>query len=123
MKLTISLGQMDVRLGDPAGNLRTVAAMTAEAARRGSDVVVFPELWSTGYDLENAAAYATPTDTGIFAAVANLAREHGVAILGSCLALLGPGQIGNTALFVGPQGQVWGEYSKMHLFRLTAEEQ
>lgn len=123
MKLTISLGQMDVRLGDPAGNLRTVAAMTAEAARRGSDVVVFPELWSTGYDLENAAAYATPTDTGIFAAVANLAREHGVAILGSCLALLGPGQIGNTALFVGPQGQVWGEYSKMHLFRLMAEEQ
>ena len=45
MKLTISLGQMDVILGQPMKNLEQVAAMTAEAARRGSDVVVFPELW------------------------------------------------------------------------------
>ena len=53
MKLTLSLGQMNVQLGQPEVNLARVSAWTAEAARRGSALVLFPELWSTGYDLEN----------------------------------------------------------------------
>lgn len=123
MKLTISLGQMDVKLGDPAANWETVQTMTAEAKRRGSDMVVFPELWSTGYDLENAAAYATATDAGIFSQVAALAQTHQIAILGSCLSLLGEGQFGNTAVYFAANGRSLGEYSKLHLFRLMQEEQ
>ncbi|WP_420627757.1 carbon-nitrogen family hydrolase [Candidatus Leptofilum sp.] len=123
MKTTISLGQMDVKLGDPAANWRTVQAMTAEAARRGSDLVVFPELWSTGYDLENAASYATRTDAGLFAQVAALAKQHQIAILGSCLSLLGKGAFGNTAIYFDANGRSLGEYSKLHLFRLMQEEQ
>ncbi len=123
MNLTLSLGQMDVKLGDPAANWETVKKMTAEAARRGSDLVVFPELWSTGYDLENAAEYATPTDAGIFAQVAALAQTHEIAILGSCLSLLGEGQFGNTAVYFDGNGRSLGEYSKLHLFRLMQEEQ
>lgn len=121
--LTISLGQMDVRLGDPAANWHTVQTMTAEAKRRGSDVVVFPELWSTGYDLENAAKYATPTDAGLFAQVAALAQTHQIAILGSCLSLMGEGKFGNTAVYFDANGRSLGEYSKLHLFRLMQEEQ
>lgn len=123
MKLTISLGQMDVKLGDPAANWQTVQEMTAEAKRRGTDLVVFPELWSTGYDLENAAQYATPTDAGIFAQVAALAQTHQIAILGSCLSLLGEGQFGNTAVYFDGSGRSLGDYSKLHLFRLMQEEQ
>ena len=121
--LTISLGQMDVKLGNPAENWRTVQQMTAEASRRGSDLVVFPELWSTGYDLENAANYATRTDAGLFAQVAALAQEHQIAILGSCLSLLGEGEFGNTAVYFDKYGRSLGEYSKLHLFRLMQEEQ
>jgi omega-amidase len=123
MKLTISLGQMDVQLGQPEKNLAVVKLMAAEAARRGSDVLVLPELWSTGYDLENPAAYATTSDQGIFDAVAQLAREHRLHILGSCLSLLAEGQYGNTAVLFGPDGRSLGEYSKIHLFRLMQEEQ
>lgn len=123
MQVSISLGQMDVQLGKPETNLETVAAMTAEAARRGSQLVVFPELWSTGYDLERAAVYATTTDLGIFAQVAALARQHSIYILGSCLSLLGEGQYGNTAVLFDDQGRNVAEYSKMHLFRLMDEDQ
>ncbi|MCB8949745.1 MAG: carbon-nitrogen family hydrolase [Ardenticatenaceae bacterium] len=114
---------MDVKLGNPAENWRTVQQMTAEASRRGSDLVVFPELWSTGYDLENAANYATRTDAGLFAQVAALAQKHQIAILGSCLSLLGEGQFGNTAVYFDKYGRSLGEYSKLHLFRLMQEEQ
>jgi omega-amidase len=123
MRLTISLGQMDVSLGEPEQNLGRVKTLAAEAGRRGSDVLVLPELWSTGYDLENAAAYATTIDQGIFETVAELAGEHKLHILGSCLSLLGEGRYGNTAVLFGPDGQVAGHYSKVHLFRLMEEEQ
>lgn len=123
MNQTISLGQMNVKLGDPAANWQTVQTMTAEAKRRGSDLVIFPELWSTGYDLENAASYATPTDAGLFAQVAALAKQHQIGILGSCLSLLGEGRFGNTAVYFDSNGRSLGEYSKLHLFRLMQEEQ
>jgi omega-amidase len=122
VKLNLSLGQMDVQLGRPEANLAVVRQMAAEAARRGSDLLVLPELWSTGYDLERAADHAAPLDRGIFAETAALARELGLAILGSCLSLLGPGQYGNTAVLFGTQGQILGSYSKAHLFRLMEEE-
>jgi predicted amidohydrolase len=114
---------MDVTLGDPERNLARVVALTAEAARRDSAVVVFPELWSTGYDLENAGRHATHTDAGMFAAMADLARQHHLALVGSCLSLLGPEKYGNTAVYVSPDGEVTAAYSKMHLFRLMDEDQ
>lgn len=122
MKLTISLGQIDVKLGDPEANLAKVAEMSREAARRRSDIVLFPELWSTGYDLENASRYATPTDEGIFAETAALARENKLSILGSCLSWQGEGRFGNTAVLHDKQGTAVAEYSKTHLFRLMDEE-
>ena len=64
MKLKISLGQFDVKLGRPAENLETVRRLTAEAAQRGSDMVVFPELWPTGYDLENIIEAFNYVETG-----------------------------------------------------------
>lgn len=123
MKLTIALGQMDVQLGEPERNWQTVVAMVEDAAARQADILVLPELWSTGYDLENAAAYATSTDQGIFARVADLSRQHNLHILGSCLSLLGENRFGNTAVWFDSQGQNLAVYSKIHLFRLMAEEQ
>lgn len=120
-QLTISLAQIDITLGQPEANLAKVRHWTAEAARRGSDLVVFPELWSTGYDLENAPQHATPTTAGVFASVAALARQHHIYILGSCLAELAGGGVGNTAVLHTPTGDIAATYSKLHLFQLMAE--
>ena len=123
MKLTISLAQMDIVFGDPQANLAVVNDLAAEAARRGSDVLVLPELWSTAYDLENAPKHATATDAGIFAAVADLAAEHQLHIAGSCLSVLGEGAYGNTLTWHDNTGALKADYSKLHLFRLMQEEQ
>ena len=76
MKMKISLAQMDILLGRPDENLAKARNMTAQAAGQGSDVIVFPELWSTGYDLENASKYAAPTDKGIFAEMLQYLPSH-----------------------------------------------
>ncbi len=123
MKLTVSLGQMNVQLGQPVKNLESVQKVTAVSSQNSADLIVFPELWSTGYDLENAAAYATPTDQGVFQQIAELARSNNIHMLGSNLSLMGEGQFGNTAVFFNNHGKSIGEYSKIHLFRLMNEEQ
>ncbi len=119
--MKISLAQMDVLLGKPDENLAKARDMTVRAAERGSDLVIFPELWSTGYDLENAAVHSVPIDEGVFVRMSLLAREHNIHVLGSCLSLLGPGRSGNTAVFFDNNGKMLGEYTKVHLFRLMDE--
>ncbi len=123
MKLTISLAQMDVKLGDPAANLATVQRLSAEAAATSADLLVLPELWSTGYDLTNAERHATAETDGIFAQVSGLARTHQLAIVGSCLATDDLGRVTNTATFHDRDGSLLASYSKLHLFRLMDEDQ
>jgi predicted amidohydrolase len=112
---------MDIALGEPDKNLAKVRELAAEAARRGSDILVLPELWSTGYDLERAADYAAPIDGGVFAETATLAQEYGLHILGSCLSLMGEGRYGNTAVLFDLNGAAVGNYSKIHLFQPMGE--
>ena len=121
MELTISLAQMDIALGQPQVNLAKAQELTAEARRRGSDVVLFPELWSTGYDLEKAEQYATGLDEGLFAELAALARENAIHICGSLLSLQ-DGRYHNTAPLFSPAGERLGHYSKIPLFRLMDDD-
>ncbi len=121
MSFRISLAQMDILLGKPDENLAKARQMTAQAAEQGANIIVFPELWSTGYDLANAAAHSAPVDEGIFAEMSSLADEYDIHVLGTCLSLLEPNRFGNTAVFFSPDGQILGEYTKIHLFRLMNE--
>ena len=74
-KVSISLGQMQIKLARVEDNLETAERMIAEAAESQSQLIVLPELWSTGYDLENASDYADELGAGMFAQLAkNSAR-------------------------------------------------
>src|SRR5690349_18634960 len=85
MELTIGVAQLDLALGDPAANLASVRAAASQAASAGVDLLVLPELWGSGYDLERAGALSAALGEGLFAATADLARELKLAICGSLL--------------------------------------
>jgi predicted amidohydrolase len=118
--MTVSLAQIDVKDGDPRKNWATMQEYTQEAARRGSDLVVFPELWDNGYALENAKNTASTLSGGLFAQVAALARSANVHILGSMLEKRGVG-VCNTCAIFSPRSGVMGAYRKIHLFGLMNE--
>ena len=128
---------MDIRFGDPAANFATVTRMTEEAKRRGSDLILFPELWSTAYDLTRASRYASSLTSGLFAEISALSRRTGIHILGSTLSRLASdglpsereqapalqNNFGNTLTVFSPDGTLLADYSKIHLFRLMDEHQ
>lgn len=118
--IAISLGQMRIRLARVEDNLATVERMISQAASRGSDLIVLPELWSTGYDLENAADYAAELGAGMFEQLADNARANKIAVFGSILERQGD-QIMNCATYHDAEGELCGVYRKIHLFRLFDE--
>jgi omega-amidase len=115
MKLTLSLGQMQISYDDPEANFEHMRAWTVEAARRGSDLALFPELWYSGYDLEKWPRYAAPLGEGLFARVSALARENHLALGGSMLELR-DGRPYNTFVLFDAEGQSRAVYRKLHLF-------
>jgi len=120
--ITISLFQFDYCPGHRDGHLEQVRAAAAEAAARGSQVLLLPELWYSGYDLKNAAALAAPMGEGSFALASGLAREHNLHLCGSLLCRERDGSVRNRAVLHGPDGGVVGWYDKVHLFPKLSED-
>lgn len=121
MNLKISLAQVAFRFGEVEENFAHARKWILEAVKRRSDLVLLPELWASGFDLENWERYATPLDKGIFKRLTNLAREYKIAI-GSSLLESRQGRAFNTFVLHGNDGRIWGIYRKIHRFRLLQEE-
>jgi predicted amidohydrolase len=111
---------MDVPQGQPEANLARAREFAAKAQRAGADLLLLPELWLHGYDLEHAPEWAAPLGEGGFAEMASLAREFQLHLVGSTLERHAGG-VSNTAALYGPTGELLGSYRKMHLFRLMQE--
>jgi len=113
--MRIAYAQIEPRLGDLDANREMLRRAVAEAA--GADLVVLPELASSGYnfaDEAQAAATAEESDGETTAVLTAACREHGVhAVCG--LNEREGGQRYNSAVVVGPEGLL-GVYRKMHLF-------
>ena len=115
--------QMDVAKGDRAANHAAVRRLAAEAVRLCSpEVIVLPELWSTGYALERAAALASPEGVLDAEFLGGLARELGTAFAGGSVLASRGGQVFNHAQVIDREGRYLAGYDKAHLFRLMDED-
>ena len=92
--LKIALAQLNPTVGDIAGNFEKVKRAHADASRKGADLIVFPELFVTGYPPEDLVLKPA------FAAAARAATEALASDIGN-----GP------ALIVGT---VWPEAGKVY---------
>ena len=45
--------QIDIKLGDKAGNLRKMTNCCRKAAEKGAHIIIFPELTLTGYNIDD----------------------------------------------------------------------
>lgn len=121
MEITIALAQMAVALGRPKENKVTAQGLAAQAVAQGADLLLLPELWATGYDLDRARQYTAPLDSGHFALMADLARTHQLYVAGTALEANPNGRPFNTAALYGPDGNCVDAYRKVHLWAPLGE--
>lgn len=110
--------QLAPEVGHKRANLDKTAEFIGQAAREGAQIIVLPELCSSGYVFESRAEAASLADayidgetTGLWV---GLARDLGVHIVGG-FAERASGELFNTAAVIGPLGRI-GLFRKVHLW-------
>ncbi len=121
MKLKVALAQISVVRSDPEANLAGAEPLVAQAAGRGSSLICFPEMWTTGFDWK-ANRRLAPGQEKTIARVGQMARRHRLWLNGSLLALDEAGRIANTSVLFNPAGEQVALYRKAHLFSLLHED-
>ncbi|MCZ8518815.1 MULTISPECIES: carbon-nitrogen family hydrolase [Paenibacillus] len=123
-KWNLALLQMDIVIGEPDRNYAKLEALLEEAvaAEVKPDVLVFPEMWNTGYALDRIQDLADRDGERTQALLSAFSRKHGVLIVGGSIAERRSDGVYNTIYAYDREGGKVGEYSKIHLFRLMDEE-
>ncbi|MCI3274802.1 carbon-nitrogen family hydrolase [Streptomyces cylindrosporus] len=112
-----SLIQIAVDEGESVGERRRrVAALVREQA--GSDLVVLPELWTTGaFAYEEFGPEAEPIEGPTHEAMAKAASDAGVWLHAGSIPERDPeGPLYNTSLVFSPSGDLVAAYRKIHRF-------
>lgn len=106
--------------GDPAAASALGLRILREAAAGGADLVLFPEMWSTGYSLPIDPSLALPVDGPWVDGFRDLAAELGVGVAITLLAEH-PGGPTNTTLVIGRRGDVLLRQDKVHTCSFDSE--
>ncbi|WP_338897139.1 carbon-nitrogen family hydrolase [Streptomyces sp. TG1A-60] len=95
---------------------RRVASLVREQA--GADLVVLPELWTTGaFAFESFTAEAEPLEGPTYEAMAKAASDAGVWLHAGSIPERDPdGPLYNTSLVFSPSGDLAAAYRKIHRF-------
>lgn len=121
MKILISMAQLHINFGDPSKNFERASQMIAQAARAHANCILFPELWTSGYDFENRFLHVQ-ANLSILEKLADLAKTYQIAIGGSYLEAHGRKLLFNTHTWLIPGDPSSIKYRKIHLFRLMDED-
>jgi predicted amidohydrolase len=116
-KIKIALAQMSSKREDKKANIAKIEVTTAKAKAQGADLVIFPELFLTGYVVRDQIYELAETIPGPSTQkIIQLAKEKGMHIIFGMpeLSEKTRATIFNTAVLVGPDGVI-GKYRKMYL--------
>jgi N-carbamoylputrescine amidase len=115
---TVGLVQMRCST-DPEDNLQRACEGLREAARRGAQVACLPELFRTRYfcQKEDSALFdlAEPIPGPTTEALARVALETRMVVVGSIFERRTAGLYHNTAVVIDADGTIRGLYRKMHI--------
>ncbi len=123
--ITLAVVNFRVKSGDKEGNLRRMEDMSRAAARRGADMILFPEMCLMGYDYFTQESIpreeklkVTETTAGPSTKrMEKIAKEEGIYIIFGMSEKKSEDadKIYNSAVVLGPEGLI-GSYQKIHPF-------
>ncbi|AOH55302.1 hydrolase [Peribacillus muralis] len=121
MKWKIACIQMDIAFGQPDINYQHAEQWVEKAVNAAADIVILPELWTTGYDLTRLNEIGDVEAEKTIGFIKNMARKHQIHIVGGSIAKKTHKGIYNTMIIIDKNGNLVKEYDKLHLFQLMDE--
>jgi len=115
---------MDIELGNPRTNFDKVFALTDKITqiKEKPDVIVLPELWTTGYSFNNIKDMVSEEGKESANFLGKLSKKYGVWFIGGSVIASTPTGIVNRAQVINPRGELITTYDKVHLFGLMDED-
>jgi len=120
--MKVALLQMDIALGNIEANRQKALSMIKDGLTQGAELFVLPEMWTTGYKLDEIHQLAEPCDGPTVKMLQQVAKDNSVEIITGSIAEARDGKVYNTAYAIDKTGAVIAKYSKIHLIGLMAEE-
>ncbi len=121
MNWKIACIQMDIAFGQPEVNYQAAEQLIDKAIQSNPDIIVLPELWTTGYDLTRLEKIADLEASKTISFLQTLAKKYHVHFVGGSIAKKTSDGIYNTMLMINNKGEFVKDYDKLHLFQLMDE--
>ena len=118
--MTTYLVQMNSVWEDKPASLAKARQLITNAKPAPGSLIVLPEMFATGFSVETKIT-AEPEQGSTEQFLIEIAREHCCAVLGGLVTQDAEGRCMNQSLFITPEGQVLGRYTKNQPFSLGGE--
>ncbi|MDZ7699923.1 MAG: nitrilase-related carbon-nitrogen hydrolase [Deltaproteobacteria bacterium] len=118
--MRIAAAQMDIAWHDRTANHNHARPLAKEAKASGSEILIFPEMFSTGFSMDTAVT-GEPKNGATPTFLRSLARDLRMVVVGGfAMADTGKKPM-NVALTVDPWGKDLALYAKIHQIALLEE--
>lgn len=120
----VAIIQLQVELADKAANFSRVQRLVEKAMAMAAtpDIIVLPELWSTGYALKDLPRLASSNGDEEAEFLGELARSYKVWFAGGSVAAMTDKGISNRAQIIDRKGRLQKSYDKVHLVPMLEED-
>lgn len=113
----LAITQIECAVGDVQKNVDRACDMVAEAAGQGADLVLFPEMFTTGFPLEDLPRLAEPIPGPTTQRLSDAATQHGICVVaGMAEKDEQTGKLHNASVVLGPDGDLLTRYRKVYLY-------
>lgn len=118
--MQITMAQFKSKLGEVEKNFETAENFIKSA--KNSDVVILPELWSTGYFPTPLENFADKNSERTADFISNLSKKLKINIVAGSIVAEVDGKFYNRCLVSNRAGEIVATYDKAHLFTFAGEE-
>lgn len=119
--MKIALIQMQVLEKNKEANARHGLELIQQAAG-DNDLVILPEIWTTGYSLGHLKREAEEMDNGFIQSLRDIAKENRCLLLPGSVPMKRDDKIFNTSIAIDRTGKIVNVYDKVHLFQMYHED-